>query len=92
MKAGLPEVWNEDPRWKKLTEQDKFIYVPRDVDPGQPKIITDDGYLLSGASNRIMINEALAQSLGFKTPEDAIHERLPLSRAVNSSGRLKVAL
>jgi len=61
---------------RNLTEQDKFIYVPGDVDPSQPKIITDDGYLLSGVSNRIMINEALAQSLGFKTPEDAIHEKV----------------
>jgi len=61
---------------RNLTEQDKFIYVPRDVDPNQPKIITDDGYLISGASNRIMINEALAQSLGFKNPEDAIHEKV----------------
>ncbi|MGC3944792.1 MAG: ABC transporter permease [Chryseolinea sp.] len=61
---------------RNLTDQDKFIYVPRDVDPNQPKIISDDGYLLSGAPNRIMINEALAQSLGFQKPEDAIHEKV----------------
>lgn len=61
---------------RNLTEQDRFIYVPRDVDPNEPKIISDDGYLLSGAPNRIMINEALAQSLGFKTPEDALNEKV----------------
>jgi putative ABC transport system permease protein len=61
---------------RNLTEQDKFVYVPRDVDQSKEGIITDDGYLVSGAPNRIMINEALAESLGFKKPEDAINEKV----------------
>jgi putative ABC transport system permease protein len=59
-----------------LTDQDRFVYVPRDVDPKREKIITDEGYLVSGAPNRIMINEALAQSLGYKEPEDAVNEKV----------------
>ena len=61
---------------RNLTEQDKFVYVPRDVDQSKERIITDDGYLVSGAPNRIMINEALAESLGFERPEDAINEKV----------------
>jgi putative ABC transport system permease protein len=77
---------------RNLTEQDKFIYVPRDVDPNQPKIITDDGYLVSGASNRIMINEALAQSLGFKTPEDAIHEKVVFEQGRKFVGEITAVI
>jgi putative ABC transport system permease protein len=61
---------------RNLTEKDQFIYVPRDVDPKRERSITDDGYLVSGAPNRIMINEALAESLGFKKPEDAVNEKV----------------
>ena len=61
---------------RNLTDQDRFVYVPRDVDPNREKIITDEGYLVSGAPNRIMINEALAQSLGYKNPEDAVNEKV----------------
>lgn len=61
---------------RNLTDQDKFIYVPRDMDQSKERIITDDGYLVSGAPNRIMINEALAESLGFNKPEDAINEKV----------------
>ena len=77
---------------RNLTEQDKFIYVPRDVDPSQPKIITDDGYLVSGASNRIMINEALAQSLGFKKPEDAIHEKVVFEQGRKFVGEITAVI
>ncbi|SHG48517.1 putative ABC transport system permease protein [Chryseolinea serpens] len=61
---------------RNLTEQERFIYVPRDVDPKSEKIITDDGYLVSGAPNRIMINEALAQLLGYTSAEAAINEKV----------------
>ncbi len=77
---------------RNLTEQDKFIYVPRDVDPNEPKIITDDGYLVSGASNRIMINEALAQSLGFKNPEDAIHEKVVFEQGRKFVGEITAVI
>ena len=77
---------------RNLTEQDKFIYVPRDVDPNQPRIITDDGYLVSGASNRIMINEALAQSLGFKKPEDAIHEKVVFEQGRKFVGEITAVI
>lgn len=77
---------------RNLTEQDKFLYVPRDVDPNQPKIITDDGYLVSGAPNRIMINEALAQSLGFKKPEDAIHEKVVFEQGRKFVGEITAVI
>lgn len=77
---------------RNLTEQDKFIYVPRDVDPSEPKIITDDGYLLSGAPNRIMINQALAQSLGFKTPEDAIGEKVVFEQGRKFVGEITAVI
>ncbi|MEJ1237431.1 ABC transporter permease [Chryseolinea sp. T2] len=77
---------------RNLTDQDKFIYVPRDVDPNQPKIITDDGYLISGAPNRIMINEELAQSLGFKNPDDAIHEKVVFEQGRKFVGEITAVI
>lgn len=77
---------------RNLTERDKFLYVPRDVDPKEPKIITDDGYLVSGASNRIMINEALAQSLGFKNPEDAINEKVVFEQGRKFVGEITAVI
>ena len=77
---------------RNLTEQDKFIWVPRDVDPNAPKIITDDGYLVSGASNRIMINEALSQSLGFRNPEDALNEKVVFEQGRKFVGEITAVI
>jgi putative ABC transport system permease protein len=77
---------------RNLTEKDEFIYVPRDVDPNRERIITDDGYLVSGAPNRIMINEALAQSLGFEKPEDAINEKVVFEQGRRFVGEITAVI
>lgn len=77
---------------RNLTEKDQFIYVPRDVDPTRERIITDDGYLVSGAPNRIMINEALAESLGFKKPEDAINEKVVFEQGRKFVGEITAVI
>ena len=54
---------------RNFAEQDRFIFTMQKNSP-----ITDDGYLVAGGQNRILINEDLATKLGFENPEDALHQ------------------
>lgn len=54
---------------RNFAENDRFIFQAEKDNP-----ITDDGYLVSGGQNRILINEDLASKLGFENPEDAINQ------------------
>jgi putative ABC transport system permease protein len=54
---------------RNFDEKDQWIN-----DTGNEKKLTDDGYLVSGGQNRVMVNEDLAEKLGFETPEDALHQ------------------
>lgn len=54
---------------RNFRENDKFIfYSPTE------NLLTPDGYLVAGGQNKIMINEYLAAQLGFKKPEEALHQ------------------
>jgi putative ABC transport system permease protein len=54
---------------RNFLETDRFIF------PSQKNNqITEDGYLVSGGQNKILINEDLATKLGFEDPEEAINQ------------------
>jgi len=54
---------------RNFNGNDKFIFYSRGEN-----LLTPDGYLVRGGQNKIMINEYLAEQLGFKKPEDALHQ------------------
>ena len=54
---------------RNFEEKDRFIFRMQNNNP-----ITDDGYLVSGGQNRILINEDLALNLGYEKPEDAVNQ------------------
>jgi putative ABC transport system permease protein len=54
---------------RSFTENERFLFRQEKNNP-----ITDDGYLVAGGQNKIMINEDLASKLGFAKPEDALHQ------------------
>jgi putative ABC transport system permease protein len=54
---------------RNVAETDRFIFRTEKASP-----ITDDGYLVSGGQNRILINEDLASRLGFENPDDAVNQ------------------
>jgi putative ABC transport system permease protein len=54
---------------RNFDEKDQFLMRSENDNP-----ITEDGYLVAGGQNRILINEALASRLGFANPKDAINQ------------------
>lgn len=54
---------------RNFAESDRFTFRLEKDNP-----ITDDGYLVSGGQNTILINEDLASKLGFENPEDALNQ------------------
>lgn len=54
---------------RNFTENDRFIFRTQ-----RNNMIADDGYLIAGGQNRILINEDLARRLGFEKPEEALHQ------------------
>ena len=54
---------------RNFEEKDHFIFRTEKNNP-----ITDDGYLVAGGQNRILINEDLAARLGYENPEDAVNQ------------------
>lgn len=54
---------------RNFNENDRFL-----MDTRNQRVLTDDGYLVGGGQNRILINEDLAAKLGFAKPEDALHQ------------------
>ncbi len=54
---------------RSFTENDRFLFRSEKDNP-----VTDDGYLVAGGQNKILINEDLASKLGFEKPEDALNQ------------------
>lgn len=54
---------------RNFNDNDQFI-----MNSGNEQLITDDGYLVAGGQNRILINEDLANKLEFAKPEDAVNQ------------------
>jgi putative ABC transport system permease protein len=58
---------------RQLTDQDRFSFPDH---PDIPTLILPRDRTWQPEQNKIIINERLSQKLGFKTPEDAIHQKV----------------
>jgi putative ABC transport system permease protein len=58
---------------RNFNESDRFV-TDRYYRGNIEKLLTDDGFFIGGGQNKILVNEVLANRLGFEKPEDAIDQ------------------